>query len=55
MATGICSHIHHVVPFGSVCIAILFQGFWNYLIQQFYQVLTITTEAGAMMQGEFGG
>ncbi|PKG31178.1 MAG: CPBP family intramembrane metalloprotease [Methanoregula sp.] len=39
---------------GSVWVAILFHGFWNYFIQQFYPLLTTTTEAGQAMLGEFG-
>ncbi len=39
---------------GSVWVAVLFHGFWNYFIQQFYPALTATTEAGQMMLGEFG-
>lgn len=39
---------------GSVWAAVLFHGFWNYFIQQFYPALTMTTEAGQMMLGEFG-
>lgn len=39
---------------GSVWVAVLFHGFWNYFIQQFYPVLTKTTDAGEMMLGEFG-
>lgn len=39
---------------GSVWVAVLFHGFWNYFIQQFYPVLTQTTDAGEMMLGEFG-
>ncbi|MDD1719653.1 MAG: CPBP family intramembrane metalloprotease [Methanoregulaceae archaeon] len=39
---------------GSVWTAILFHGFWNYFIQQFYPALTITTPAGDAMLGEFG-
>lgn len=38
-----------------VIITFLFSSvFWNYFIQQFYPVLTTTTEAGDMMLGEFG-
>lgn len=39
---------------GSVWVAVLFHGFWNYFIQQFYPALTTTTDAGQMMLGEFG-
>lgn len=39
---------------GSVWVAVLFHGFWNYFIQQFYPALTQTTDAGEMMLGEFG-
>lgn len=39
---------------GSVVTAILFHGFWNYFIQQFYPALTISTPASEMMLGEFG-
>lgn len=39
---------------GSVLTAILFHGFWNYFIQQFYPALTVSTEASEMMLGEFG-
>lgn len=39
---------------GSVWPAVLFHGFWNYFVQQFYPVLTQTTGAGEMMLGEFG-
>lgn len=39
---------------GSVWVAVFFHGFWNYFIQQFYPALTITTQAGNMMLGEFG-
>jgi membrane protease YdiL (CAAX protease family) len=39
---------------GSVWVAVFFHGFWNYFIQQFYPALTVTTEAGNMMLGEFG-
>ncbi len=39
---------------GSVWAAVLFHGFWNYLIQQFYPALTQMTDAGEMMLGEFG-
>lgn len=39
---------------GSVWVAVLFHGFWNYFIQQFYPALTTTTESGQMMLGEFG-
>jgi membrane protease YdiL (CAAX protease family) len=39
---------------GSVWTAILFHGFWNFFIQQFYPLLTTPTEAGSMMLGEFG-
>ncbi|MCQ1539569.1 CPBP family intramembrane metalloprotease [Methanocalculus taiwanensis] len=39
---------------GSVWVAVLFHGFWNYFIQQFYPALTQPTEAGEMMLGEFG-
>ena len=40
---------------GSVWVVVLFHGFWNYFIQQFYPALTMTTSAGEMMLGEFGG
>lgn len=39
---------------GSVWVAVLFHGFWNYFIQQFYPALTVMTPAGNMMLGEFG-
>ena len=39
---------------GSVWAAVLFHGFWNYFVQQFYPLLTTTTEAGQAMLGEFG-
>lgn len=39
---------------GSVWVAVLFHGFWNYFIQQFYPALTQMTDAGEMMLGEFG-
>jgi len=39
---------------GSVWVAVLFHGFWNYFIQMFYPALTRTTDAGQMMLGEFG-
>lgn len=39
---------------GSVFAAILFHGFWNYFIQQFYPALTVSTPASDMMLGEFG-
>jgi len=39
---------------GSVWTAILFHGFWNFFIQQFYPLLTTPTDAGSMMLGEFG-
>ncbi|MDO8873247.1 MAG: type II CAAX endopeptidase family protein [Methanoregula sp.] len=39
---------------GSVWVAVLFHGFWNYFIQQFYPALTATTDAGQTMLGEFG-
>ena len=39
---------------GSVWVAVLFHGFWNYFIQQFYPALTVTTPAGTTMLGEFG-
>ncbi|OPY35358.1 MAG: CAAX amino terminal protease self- immunity [Methanoregula sp. PtaU1.Bin051] len=39
---------------GTVWVAVLFHGFWNYFIQHFYPDLTVTTEAGQMMLGEFG-
>ncbi len=39
---------------GSVFTAILFHGFWNYFIQQFYPALTVPTPASDMMLGEFG-
>lgn len=39
---------------GSVWAAVLFHGFWNYFIQQFYPALTTMTDAGEMMLGEFG-
>jgi len=39
---------------GSVWVAVLFHGFWNYFIQQFYPALTVTTPGGTMMLGEFG-
>ena len=39
---------------GSVWVAVLFHGFWNYFIQQFYPHLTVRTSAGDRMLGEFG-
>lgn len=39
---------------GSVWVAVLFHGFWNYFIQQFYPALTIMTPTGNTMLGEFG-
>jgi uncharacterized protein len=39
---------------GSVLTAILFHGFWNYFIQQFYPAMTVSTPASDMMLGEFG-
>jgi len=39
---------------GSVWVAVLFHGFWNYFIQVFYPDLTVTTPEGTMMLGEFG-
>jgi membrane protease YdiL (CAAX protease family) len=39
---------------GSVWVAVLFHGFWNYFIQQFYPALTAKTDSGEMMLGEFG-
>ncbi|MCX5838795.1 MAG: type II CAAX endopeptidase family protein [Deltaproteobacteria bacterium] len=39
---------------GSVWPAVLFHGFWNYFIQQFYPLLTVKTPAGDQMLGEFG-
>jgi len=39
---------------GSVWVAILFHGLWNYFIQAFYPALTVTTPAGSEMLGEFG-
>jgi len=39
---------------GSVWVAVLFHGFWNYFIQQFYPHLTVKTLAGDKMLGEFG-
>ena len=39
---------------GSLWPAVLFHGFWNFFIQQFYPSLTVTTAEGNMMLGEFG-
>lgn len=39
---------------GSVWVAVLFHGFWNYFIQQFYPAITQMTDSGEMMLGEFG-
>ncbi len=39
---------------GSVWVAVLYHGFWNYFIQQFYPYLTGKTAAGETMLGEFG-
>jgi hypothetical protein len=39
---------------GSVWVAVLFHGFWNYFIQQVYPAMTVMTDAGEMMLGEFG-
>ena len=39
---------------GSLWVAILFHGFWNYFIQSFYPALTVKTDAGNTMLGEFG-
>ncbi len=38
----------------SIWVVILFHGFWNYFIQQFFPFLTINTSAGDKMLGEFG-
>ncbi len=39
---------------GSVWVTVLYHGFWNYFIQRFYPDLTVKTQAGEMMLGEFG-
>jgi uncharacterized protein len=39
---------------GSVWVAVLLHGFWNYFIQEFYPHLTQKTPAGERMLGEFG-
>ncbi|KQC06499.1 MAG: abortive infection protein [Methanolinea sp. SDB] len=39
---------------GSVWVAVLYHGFWNYFIQRIYPAMTETTDAGEMMLGEFG-
>ena len=39
---------------GSFWVAVLFHGFWNFFIQQFYPLLTEKTPGGDMMLGEFG-
>lgn len=39
---------------GSVWVAVLFHGFWNYFIQVLYPALTVKTQAGDRMLGEFG-
>lgn len=39
---------------GSVWVAVLFHGLWNYFVQQFYPALTVNTVEGTMMLGEFG-
>jgi membrane protease YdiL (CAAX protease family) len=39
---------------GSIWPAVLFHGFWNYFIQQFYPAITIVTRAGQAILGEFG-
>lgn len=39
---------------GSIWVAVLFHGFWNYFIQQVYPAMTAMTDAGEMMLGEFG-
>ncbi|WP_292367124.1 MULTISPECIES: CPBP family intramembrane glutamic endopeptidase [unclassified Methanoculleus] len=39
---------------GSVIAAVLFHGFWNYFIQQFYPLLTMETPESVMITGEFG-
>lgn len=39
---------------GSVVAAVLFHGFWNYFIQQFYPLLTMETPESVMITGEFG-
>ncbi len=39
---------------GSVWVAVLFHGFWNYFIQQVYPALTVQTPASEMITGEFG-
>ena len=39
---------------GSIWVAVLFHGFWNFFIQQIYPAMTEMTDAGEMMLGEFG-
>jgi len=39
---------------GSIITAVLFHGFWNYFIQQFYPLLTVQTPESGMITGEFG-
>lgn len=39
---------------GSVWVAVLYHGFWNYFIQRIFPAMTETTEPGEMMLGEFG-
>jgi len=40
---------------GSVWVAVLFHGFWNYFIQQVYPAMTVMTDAGEMMLGGVSG
>jgi membrane protease YdiL (CAAX protease family) len=39
---------------GSVWVAVLFHGFWNYFIQAFYPALTVQTPSTELITGEFG-
>lgn len=39
---------------GSVWVAVLFHGFWNYFIQAIYPVLTVQTPTTELITGEFG-
>lgn len=39
---------------GSVWPAAILHGFWNYCIQTFYPAITMATESGGAMVGEFG-
>ncbi|MDD5096302.1 MAG: CPBP family intramembrane metalloprotease [Candidatus ainarchaeum sp.] len=39
---------------GSVWVAVLFHGFWNYFIQAIYPALTVQTPSTELITGEFG-